>query len=124
MNYEQEIKEIEKSWNYCDSNGWHFASRLLTLAKKMQAEIKELSACREIEVAAGTLRIKQEESWIPWSERLPEDEKWCLVTIEDRDDDGSKILTTKISRFLKKYDAWAECGIIAWMPLPQPYHEK
>ena len=82
-------------------------------------------------------------NWIPVSERLPEDEKECLVTLEKVH--GTPETLFGIANYLKFDDAgyWNEnkygylewdkysdghggtkmYKVIAWMPLPEPYKE-
>lgn len=66
--------------------------------------------------------------WIPVTERLPEKYGRYLVTLED---EGYRSVTPlyygRIGRISTFYDSDSEygdieyCGIIAWMPLPEPY---
>ena len=86
---------------------------------------------------------EKENDWIPVSERLPEDEKECLVTLEKVY--GTPETLFGIANYLKFGDAgyWNEkkygylewdkysdghggtrmYKVIAWMPLPNPYKE-
>lgn len=86
---------------------------------------------------------EKENGWIPVSERLPEDEKECLVTIEKVYGTPEKLYG--IANYLKFGDTgyWNErkygylewdkysdgyggtkmYKVIAWMPLPEPYKE-
>lgn len=86
---------------------------------------------------------EKENGWIPVSEKLPEDEKECLVTLEKVYGTPEKLYG--IANYLKFGDAgyWNEkkyrylewdkhsdghggtrmYKVIAWMPLPEPYKE-
>lgn len=86
---------------------------------------------------------EKENGWIPVSERLPEDERECLVTLEKIY--GTPEISMGIANYLKFGDAgyWNEkkygylewdkysdghggtrmYKVIAWMPLPEPYKE-
>jgi len=62
-------------------------------------------------------------TWIPCSERLPEEPELCLIT--------QKIGTQKVRKTaLRSSGEWRFNGrkikdeaVIAWMPLPEPYRE-
>ena len=86
---------------------------------------------------------EKENGWIPVSERLPEDEKECLVTLEKVYGTPEKLYG--IANYLKFGDAgyWNEkkygylewdkysdghggtkmYKVVAWRPLPEPYKE-
>lgn len=53
-------------------------------------------------------------TWISCSDRLPEEDGYYLVS----EDDGNIEV--------EWYDntGWGYCGVIAWMPLPQPYRAE
>ena len=65
-------------------------------------------------------------SWIPCSERLPNNDEEVIVSVEDDRADNTFKYTTTAWRY---GDVWVSdneriCGIIAWMPLPKPYKES
>lgn len=72
-------------------------------------------------------------SWIPCSERLPEEEGWYLVTIQN---DKTRKRRTENDLFAigiaeaHKHTPYKFCKdgyrqtVIAWMPLPGPYKEE
>lgn len=68
--------------------------------------------------------IDQYGTWIPCSERLPEEPELCLIT--------QKIGTQKVRKTaLRSSGEWRFNGrkikdeaVIAWMPLPEPYREE
>ena len=64
-------------------------------------------------------------TWIPCSERLPNNDEEVIVSVEDDRADNIFKYTTTAWRY---GDVWVSdneriCGIIAWMPLPKPYEE-
>lgn len=87
---------------------------------------------------------EKENGWIPVSERLPEDERECLVTLEKIY--GTPEISMGIANYLrfgndgywneKKYGylEWDKYSdghggtkmykVVAWMPLPEPYKEE
>lgn len=65
--------------------------------------------------------------WIPASERLPEEDKLVLITVNGKY--NNKILTlgyySSIDGWaLEAYPKWLEPNVTAWMPLPEPYKEE
>ena len=53
-------------------------------------------------------------SWIPCSERLPQEDEWVLVTTANNNIDLNRVRNGKwIAEF--------RIAVIAWQPLPQPY---
>ena len=70
---------------------------------------KDLSVKTALEMAIEAL--KQEPKWIPVSERLPEEDDLYLITF-----DNGEIDLVAFDRGDFSYS-----GVIAWMPLPQPY---
>ncbi len=69
--------------------------------------------------------------WIPVSERLPEDFQRVLVTIVNYN--GDKVVRVAVYHDKKKFfkikenhEEWevGEKGLLAWMPLPEPYEPK
>lgn len=109
MNYAKEIENIEKKWNYCNSNGWDFASKLLTLAKKQNKELVEQHNYIN-------------KLWIPCSERLPEKCTYYNATIQNLDDPKDKKVIDVFYSINDgfRYDGHFNYKVIAWMPLPEP----
>lgn len=60
-----------------------------------------------------------EPQWIPVSEGLPEELTTVLIT----DKDGDVFLATFIE-VINGCAEWTTDGVIAWMPLPEPYKER
>lgn len=71
----------------------------------------------------GKVRCEEEPHWIPCTERLPEDGKWCLFT------DGEKVSVERykldaIDHFFPNGRWFNFVDAVAWMPLPKPYEER
>lgn len=60
-------------------------------------------------------------NWIPVSERLPENDKTVLVTCKTL----KGILSVNRAYYSKEIGGWhgsgSMSGVIAWMPMPEPY---
>lgn len=65
-------------------------------------------------------RTKENNDWIPCSDRFPEEEGFYLVTLRDK----AGTLLTNVAFYTIPY-GWEEYDpkyeIIAWMPHPEPY---
>lgn len=84
--------------------------------------VNNLAIAFDIVVDAPTIEVPK---WIPCSERLPNNDEEVIVSVEDDRADNIFKYTTTAWRY---GDVWVSdneriCGIIAWMPLPQPYEE-
>lgn len=69
--------------------------------------------------------------WIPISERLPEDFQRVLVTVVNYN--GNKVVRVAeydnykgVFRIKENHEEWeiGEKGLLAWMPLPEPYQTE
>lgn len=91
------------------------------LGKSWAFENTLYDVCRIIN-DAPTIEVPK---WIPCSERLPNNDEEVIVSVEDDRADNIFKYTTTAWRY---GDVWVSdneriCGIISWMPLPQPYEE-
>lgn len=65
------------------------------------------------------IKVLEQTTWIPVSERLPEKSDYCLCC----DKDGYMIIGW-LSKWSKEWyfdDDEVDMDVVAWMPLPQPY---
>jgi len=67
--------------------------------------------------------LRKSNNWIPALERLPNNEDVVLVTVM-----GVQEEFTAMDYYDLEIEAW-DCfsndgEVLAWMPLPEPYHEK
>ena len=74
-------------------------------------------------------QLREQTTWIPCSERLPEEAFGCLVTVMDCEPSTQTDFENILPYFVG-YDGetWNDADgnvipfeVIAWMPLPQPY---
>lgn len=114
MSNEQAVQILIPMRNMmCDQNGCPISDAVFALDKAIEA----LSADRP-------------QGWIPCSERLPEEEGWYLVTIQN---DKTEKRRTENDLFAigiaeaHKHTPYKFCKdghrqtVIAWMPIPKPW---
>lgn len=105
------------------------------LAEAMEklAEFEEKEKCGEwldaIELAKIAIAL-QSQTWIPCSERLPEDESYILVSFKnstmpdiaryEENDEGGMFYPGDDEKSYSSYGFFAN----AWMSLPKPYREE
>ena len=90
-----------------------------------QYSTKNCSECsRRKFYQIGYAEGKKDRGWIPCSERLPEDDSFCIVTVEYP---NNKTMVD-YGWFDRKGVCWfvgmqefRTSNILAWQPLPQPY---
>lgn len=77
------------------------------------------------------LDLLEQTEWIPVTERLPENFQRVLVTIVNYNDD--KVVRVaeyhdnkRMFQIKENYEQWevGEEGLLAWMPLPEPYRAE
>ena len=112
----QEDKRLVRHWN----NGIDNTIEIINeLAEEYSADTPQKSA----------------NGWIPCSERLPEDDEYVLCWYEYRIMQGTCVgemnQTYGIGWYSKHSKTWVgevsvgvDCKVIAWQPLPQPYHKQ
>lgn len=64
-----------------------------------------------------------EPHWIPVTERLPKEEGFYLVTLEDKCGAETTIRFFRIENGERYWSLWGNENITAWMPKPEPYKE-
>ena len=102
------------------------ALEILMSDKPKDIDTEEFAEAYEMAVVA----LKRD-SWIPTTERLPENGEYVLLSFEELDvpDIGKYYVTDGDGAFLFNYEG-EELGlqddltVNAWMPLPAPYREE
>lgn len=103
----------------------------------MQGHTKELSlilcvfdVAENVDVIIKALEEKQQNRWIPVSERMPEehehygDSELVLVTVKDYEKDTTFVHDDNTVNGEWAYFRGACYEVIAWRPLPEPYKES
>ncbi len=67
----------------------------------------------------GYTKAKPVQEWIPVSERLPEENMWTIC----QNNAGAMMIGKYNIEFGWMFPAYFD-GIVAWMPLPEPYREE
>ena len=106
--------DMPKCCGSCEFNNGYRCTRTETVIDRDYEYQERLSDCP----------LHEESKWVPITEKLPEEAGAYLVTISFgnnyhriiMDFDGEKFVERLIPAFTK--------GIIAWMPLPEPYVEE
>lgn len=129
MSISEQVKELREKANYINEMGTTYPS-VIRLLNEAADTIESLSAKladmeRSVEDCGG--------GWIPCKERLPEDGVDVLVWFEYfRYGEYDRLFQTKgisytfngeWSGFVNGSSGWNQLRIIAWQPLPEPYHE-
>ena len=83
------------------------------------------------EAVDKAIKALEVQKWIPCSERLPEENGQYLITVKYVHVDGYDDIYAEHGEWTDgKWDmfCFGHCGkvenIIAWMPLPEPYHNS
>lgn len=80
----------------------------------------EIFVC-ERQALDSAIELLDRSEWIPVSERLPENNGCMLVTIDDAIEFGKYEDGEWSIWVCEHWDEWDAKGVIAWMPLPEPY---
>ena len=97
------------------SDWWYssFGLKETEESKAIHKVLDEVEKYVEHEKSAG--------GWIPCSERLPENNGCMLVTIDDAIEFGKYEDGEWSIWVCEHWDEWDAKGVIAWMPLPEPW---
>lgn len=118
MSISEQVKELRKATKWFDAacfpEGVKLANKAADTIESLSAKLQAANMERSAEDCGG---------WIQCSERLPENEKMVLLSLKNLD-----ICTGFNADFEKRfhivgYGYTNYENVLAWMPLPEPYHE-
>lgn len=72
---------------------------------------------RSVKAIKGLPSAQSEQKWIPCGERLPEYGEAVLTQLGNDDMEVNWIIDDEEGE-------WFSAGVVAWMPLPEPYKEE
>ena len=110
---------------------WHRGlKRGINIIKEVPSAEAETKCIAQIKVDVDEIveRIKEEydivDGWIPCSERLPDEERWVLVTVENECfHEGNPFIDMDVrihKNTFNTFNTWND-SVTAWMPLPKPW---
>lgn len=92
-----------------------------------EADIQKMQELEQAELdkayECGRASAQPEQRWIPVTERLPEDGKWCLFT-DGVNSSVERYKADAMDHFFPEGRWFGLEDTVAWMPLPAPYTER
>lgn len=85
-------------------------------------DVKVTDLCYGLNIAKDIIRRHMNDGWIPVEERLPEKEYYTALCVTDKNHYCVAVHNREYG--FRTGDIDVEGEIIAWMPLPEPYHLK
>lgn len=93
---------------------YHTGKAVIKDKSLLSGAMAKLAACEDLEERAL--------GWIPVSEQLPENGQEVLVTVGGyKNEENNKIPSFAASDFQVEGEWQNWNGVVAWMPLPEPY---
>ena len=109
-----ELREKYKDRNLLEELGWGAYANHSGYQSKSNGEFINW-LCN---AAYRKIKEQPEQKWILCTDRLPDKECFCLVTVNNGEVYTDLSLFRKDGKFIEPGD------VIAWIPLPEPYQER
>ena len=96
------------------------------VVKECASSVQKVRLCDAMQIVQEVAE-EYKDGWIPCSERLPEDDSICMVTVEYPNNET----VVDYGWFDRKSVCWfvgtqefRTSNILAWQPLPKPFKER
>lgn len=123
MNYQEAIELLKSANRSNDMVGIPPKSNISKVIISAMQELQEYKQLGTLEEVRELEKEQKKQEWIPCSERLPEESGKYEVTALD----AGRLIVTQ-AKWKPKMKSWNLTGamaywkIIAWKPIPKPYH--
>lgn len=122
MKFPETFERFAKTYGFKDDEEVYTNGLDLIPIFRVKQWLEHDNKLRIIETDTAYECGKHANKWIPVRERLPENHDSYLVTTKWKGSySGDVYIETNMAMYREKQKEWDCVGVIAWMPLPEPY---